>query len=664
MRRHSSVVALLALACGCASAPRGALPPQWPLRADTLQANGWERDCDLLHLSLDVALDYDAGRVYGSATSWVRALAGGCRSVTLHAVELDVHEVEDSRGRKLDFELADPHLTIHLAEALVSGEEERLRVTYAARPAAGLFFTGGRGQAGFAPELWTLGRFEENRHWFPAWDYPSDRTTFDGRFRVGHDMWVVSNGELVGVREEGAGERTFHWRMGSSIPTHLVGAAAGRFETYEDRAGDLPLHYHVPPGTGEERARALCGETPAMLAFFSELLGRPYPYAKYDQAVVQDPSWPGGGSVTLTLLPNELLAGDPGNLALDGGPRHRLAHGLAHNWFGGLVAGLGWSHFWLNEAWASYLAIRWERECQGEGHFRLRLEHLREEYLRRDAGTRAPLALDWRSQGASPVRANHVHDKGPWVLHMLERELGEEAFWAAVRAYLTRHADDLVTTEDFARVVFDTTGRNVEGFLEQWVYGGGHPVLEVGFDRVDGFSSGPFLGLIVEQVQEFDALVPLFDLRLAVDLHYADGEVQREWVRIDARLQILPLPLAGELVDVVFDAEAQVLGELVIDKPLEMWLHQVALVERPACQWRALEAVWEAAGESDAALLALLRLDAESPEPLLRQRAAGFLDCDERRARKLLQRRLEVEPSPSTRAQIRRLLGLPREGQE
>ena len=158
--------------------------------------------------------------------------------------------------------------------------------------------------------------------------------------------------------------------------------------------------------------------------------------------------------------------------------------------------------------------------------------------------------------------------------------------------------------------------------------------------------------------------MPLFDLRLAVDLHYADGEVQREWVRIDARLQILPLPLAGELVDVVFDAEAQVLGELVIDKPLEMWLHQVALVERPACQWRALEAVWEAAGESDAALLALLRLDAESPEPLLRQRAAGFLDCDERRARKLLQRRLEVEPSPSTRAQIRRLLGLPREGQE
>ena len=35
-------------------------PAVWPLRADTLEANGRDLDCDLLHLSLDVSIDFEA----------------------------------------------------------------------------------------------------------------------------------------------------------------------------------------------------------------------------------------------------------------------------------------------------------------------------------------------------------------------------------------------------------------------------------------------------------------------------------------------------------------------------------------------------------------------------------------------------------------------------
>ena len=657
--RYLPVSSLLLLLAACGGPLMGGgRPSAWPLRADSVGSNGGSRDCDLLHLELDLRLDYDEKRVSGRAASWVRALPGGTQEVTLHSVGLEIHEVRDGRGRVLEHTLEEPRLEVTLAQPLPAGEELRLEVVYTTRaPELGIVFTESEGE-GFSPQIWTQGQFEDNRHWMPVWDLPNDRATVDLSLRVGHDMRVIANGELVEVEEHGGGERTFRWRLAERIPTYLVAFAAGRWESYSDRAGEVQLNYHVPPGTGEAAARAAFHETPAMLEFFEVLLDEPYPYSKYDQAVVADFPWAGMENASITILHDELLGGEDAHLDLDGDPRLLVAHELAHQWFGDLVTCLGWSHLWLNEAWASYLELVWEREQAGAGSFALRLERYGEDYLERGDYCEVPMALDWHTQGEAEERAHHVYTKGPWVLHMLERELGEEAFWAATRAYLDRHADGLVTTADYARAVFDSTGRNIEGFLEQWVQLGGHPELAVSLEPGQG--AGDELGVVLRQVQALGPTVPLFDLQVELEIVRRGAAPARVFIPLEGLQARQGLGVGGELLDIIVDPDGDLLAELDFEKPLEMWLRQAERADLPVAQARAVPVVALAAqGGSMEALEALMRLAVASPEPLLREEVVAELGLGDDRIPALLLGLVEGD----SRARVRRkaaevLLGL------
>lgn len=654
---------LLSGACG--GAGRALVQPLRPLRPDSLWANGEEREADLVELALDLRLDPASGSVSGTATQLLRSLRLGVQELRLHAVGLDVERVVDGSGRALPFRTQEPHLLVGLAEPLDPGQEVRLEVTYRARPRQGLHFERiAHGDGAEDPLVWTLGQFENHRHWIPTWDHPSDRTRFEGRFTVGDGLEVLSNGELISVLDLPSGERTFHWRLEREIPTYLIAVAAGRFERYADRAGEVELEYVVPRGTGLEAALRAFGETPRMLAFFEELLGMPYPFSRYAQVVVPGYPWSGMENATLTMIAGHVL-GDEATVAdLEGDPRLIVAHELAHHWFGNLVTCRGWSDLWLHEGWASYLELLYQEEVEGTASFRLWLERYRHGYLSAGERTRHPLALDWFTQSPEVQRANHVYTKGPWVLYMLNCALDNDAFWRGARAFLERHADGLVTTDDLVRAFFDTSGHNVEGWIEQWVEAGGHPVYEVEFverraeewrDAVGPGAGGdgapePEDGLLlrVRQVQVTDGWVPLFDLPVAVDLHYADGRSERFRIRVDEAEEIFRLPLEGELVDLVFESECALLCELRLDKDVQWWIRQLEREDPPA-QWRALEGLEPLLPSSRAAREALRGVMLGSGHALLRQRAAalaGHPDGVEDLLRAVLE-----DPSPHVRRQ-------------
>jgi aminopeptidase N len=93
--------------------------------------------------------------------------------------------------------------------------------------------------------------------------------------------------------------------------------------------------------------------------------------------------------------------------------------------------------------------------------------------------------------------------QGGLVLFMLRRLLGDEAFFAGVRVYLTRHARSIVESRDLMRAMEDVSGRGLEQFFEQWVYRAGHPELEVKVEH-----EGEVLTIAVKQVQKVDKETP------------------------------------------------------------------------------------------------------------------------------------------------------------
>lgn len=627
---HHAVAALVLVSAvaSCAGA-RTAGPP---LRSDTLTGAGGERLADLLHLDVDVHVDPFERAVEGTASSWFRGLRDRQSFLELHVDGPRVLGVTDASGRGLSFEVEGERLRVDLAEPLLRGEEEVLRVRFSAKPASGLHF---REALRFADEpsplAFTQGQPNEHRHWLPLWDEPNDRATLEVRARVPEGLEALANGALVAAEGHEDGTRTWHWRLERAVPTYLLALAVGRFDRFRDAAGALELEYVVPAGAGEERARRAFGETPAMLAWMQEHLDEPLPWPRYAQVALEDFVTGGMENAALTFVHDPIVCDAGEALDLGQWPRLLVAHELAHQWFGDLVTCRSWRDLWLNEAFASWMELAWLGQVEGEAARRLWFEEYRERFLRSE-GRDLPLSAGWRVAGRCPGPAHHVYTKGPWVVEMLRRHVGASDFDRAIALYLDRHADGLVETADLVRAVDDATGRNVRPLVQQWVEAGGAPRLVVRQEEGAGTVT-----LRIEQDQPHDALVPLFRLDVVVEVVTDTGR-ERHVLRHDGRRMDAELPFEGRLLDVVVDPDGDLLVELDHRKPVGQWIAQALdggdlATARPGTAavraWRAVPALGAAAaGEGELALLAseaLQSLLAFHARPLLRARAARAL---------------------------------------
>src|ERR1019366_10438329 len=75
--------------------------------------------------------------------------------------------------------------------------------------------------------------------------------------------------------------------------------------------------------------------------------------------------------------------------------------------------------------------------------------------------------------------AGNVYDKAGWVLHMLREQLGDDAFFRALKHYLESYRLQNVVTADLVKAVEDSSGANVDQFFDQWIYGAGAPRFAV-----------------------------------------------------------------------------------------------------------------------------------------------------------------------------------------
>ncbi|HEY0783419.1 MAG TPA: M1 family metallopeptidase, partial [Thermoanaerobaculia bacterium] len=317
-----------------------------------------ERLYHLEHVKLDLRFDLVAGTVAGTATNTLTPLLPGVDHLVFHAAELDVKKVRVG-GQEAAFAL-DPTaqtLTVRLAAAAGPTDKLEVAIEYAAKPRSGLYFVGP--DAGYPTkprEMFSQGETELNRYWFPSWDEPDDRTTTETLATVQKPYQAISNGRLVEVLDRPDGWRTYHWSMEQPHSTYLTSVAAGEFTRIADEWHGIPIEYYVPVALAGEARRSF-GDTPAMMDFFSNLTGRPYPYAKYAQVAVHDFMFGGMENISATTQTARTLHDE--RAELDNPSEELVSHELAHQWFGDLVTCRDWGEGWLNEGFATYSEYIW-----------------------------------------------------------------------------------------------------------------------------------------------------------------------------------------------------------------------------------------------------------------------------------------------------------------
>ena len=615
------------LSFGCS--PEEPPPVESPLedRSDWPVREVRDEPFDVLHYRVALDLDETTKSMDGQVQIRLQAEA----DITEVALDAETFEVRAARagGQELDFTHANGTLAITLAEPLAEGETLVLEVDYggsgidvdatqygmAANYDLGLDF---KAETDANPQLINTLSFPEGaRHWYPSVDHPADRATFELLATVREDWRVLSNGRLIGI-SEGArpGTKTHHWRLDEPHPTYLSVLVAGPYEVIEDFHGDIPVNYWVYPKDVEDADRSF-HKTPAMMAFFDEEFGVPYPWNKYDQVTI--PGIGGGAeSTTATVLGQSTIHDERAEQDF---PSHGLvAHEAAHHWWGDLISYRDWGETWLSESFATYSEYRWHATELGPDEAGENMRRKRESYLRQAETVLRPVVTNqWRRPNEN--FDSHTYPKGAALLRLLRHITGDAEFRAGIKHFLEQHSFQPVDTDDFITAFAEAADQDIRWFVDLWLRRPGHPVLEI-----ESTWNGDAVEMEIRQVQTPEASmgeVPeAYRAPLSVRVVTASGAEVHPFT-LEGREQTLSFPSAEEPRYVRFDADDVLLAVLRIEKSEAEWMAQLA-DDDGAGRRRAAVALGEMGGaEARAALRGAV---ANDPFWAVRQAAIAGLD--------------------------------------
>jgi aminopeptidase N len=313
-------------------------------------------DYDLLHQRIEVRnFDWDSTSLDGRVTTTLVGLRPGLDSVILDAGKrLVIRRVADGRGTVLRSSSHGDTLVVYPARPLAFRDTLRFTIDYHARidNGRGLTFIEPEGREHRPQQIWSQGEDDDNHYWFPTYDFPNDKMTWELVATVPSAYRVVSNGRLAVDRRNPDGTHTVTWRQDQPSATYLVSLIVAPLVRLADTWRGIPVEYYVY-ASDSARARRLFGVTPDMIEVYSRLTGVRYPWAKYAQTTVAD-FFGGMENVSATTLVDWL----PDERAYLDRPWYQwilIPHELAHQWFGDYVTLENWANMWLNEGFAELL---------------------------------------------------------------------------------------------------------------------------------------------------------------------------------------------------------------------------------------------------------------------------------------------------------------------
>lgn len=573
-----------------------------------------DRPVDVRHVALDITVDFAQKELRGTCATTCAVLFEEIHEIALRAAEMQISRVtftseEQPQPVELDFDNDGATLRVMLATPQQHGAVFTLQIAYSTHPRVGLNFVGpSKGDPDAAVQAHTQGQPEYAHYWFPCHDSPNDRATFALAARVPATYFALSNGKLVQIEEHAAtSERTYHYREAFPFPAYIATLAVGEFSEIRAQFGDTPVLYYVRPGFEDHAKRAL-GDTPAMLAYYSEQFGIRYPYEQYAQIFLED--FTGAMENTSATSHSWLFLPDERDF-IDWERKSTVAHELVHQWFGDLLTCRDWAQGWLNESFATYFEETWKQAdpTAGEDEFRLGMRLNQKSYL--GESYRRPIVYNVYDSDGQELFDRHLYEKGSCVLHMLRFIVGEQGFWRGIQHYARTNRGREVITADLERAFEEATGKSLARFFEQWVYRGGHPEFDVSYEW-DG--DNKLAKVTVKQTQKTDELVPLFTTPVAIAFTLDDKDQRTTksftvTVTRDSETFVFPLDRRPALVR--FDPYGWILKTVKFDRPAAMVRWQLANDSDALGRLEAAEALAKHADpESQQALITALNGDA------------------------------------------------------
>ena len=537
------------------------------------------RKFDLQHTKLDVSFVWEKQYLLGIATLSMNPYFYPQNEVILDAKGFEIQSVElvETKNVPLKYEYDKRKLKIKLPKTYSKTEKITLKIAYTAKPNElenvgseaitgdkGLYFINPTGkETGKPQQIWTQGETEASSCWFPTFDTPNTKTTQEISITVDKQYVTLSNGKMILSKDNGNGTRTDVWKQDKPHSPYLFMMAVGKYAIVKDKWKNLEVNYYVEP-EHEKNAKAIFGNTPEMIEYFSKLFDYPFPWDKYSQVVVRD-YVSGAMENTSASVFMESVQVDSRYL-IDDNWDGIIAHELSHQWFGDLVTCESWANLPLNESFANYAELLWQEYKYGTDAMEMQLQEEMQEYFAESEQKREPLIRYYHTDKEN-MFDRHSYSKGAVIFHSLRKAVGDEAFFASLRAYLKKYAYKKAEIHDLRLVFEEVTGEDLNWFFDQWFLQAGHPKLSVS----NSYENNKVI-LKVKQEQDL-RYAPLYRLPLYVDI-WVKGKLQRQQITITDKEQNFSFEVATKPDLVFFDGETQLLADYTHEKSYEEYIFQ------------------------------------------------------------------------------------------
>ncbi len=520
------------------------------------------REIDILHVALDVTPDFRQRTVAGKATLRFKPIAKPLTELRLDGIDLTVSDVTATE-KVLGWQATDKNVIVTFEPPVPADKEASVTISYSAEPKKGLYFR--TPEMGYKPEdehLWTQGEAIEARHWFPCFDAPNEKFTSEVTCRVPEGMVVLSNGKRMSEEKEaGTGRVAVRWLQDKPHVNYLICLCAGKFKKIEDKYKDVPLAFWTPASQIAQAAESF-KDTKDIMAFFEQEIGVPYPWAKYDQVVVDDFVMGGMENTSITVLTDRTLhTKATENLHSSQG---LVAHELAHQWFGDLVTCKDWAHIWLNEGFATYYDQLYDGHKNGRDQLLYNMYSSAKGIIAIANQTNSVVRRDFNVP--NDVFGFLAYPKGSWLLHMLRDQLGEDLYRKCIKTYVERHQYGNVVTEDLNKVIEELSGRSFDQFFDQWAYHSSHPELTVNYSWDE---RAKLAKISVQQNQKLSDDVLLFNFPLTLRFKSKSGAVDRQ-ITVKEKTEDFYIPLTDTPEIVRVDPNVAVLTKITFNPPPAM----------------------------------------------------------------------------------------------
>ena len=551
---------------------------------------------DLIHTKLEVSFDWAKSWMFGKATISAKPHFYASDSLFLDAKGMEIKKISINT-QALNFKYTDDKLRIKLDKIYTRNDKYNIVIEYIAKPDErktsgseaitsdkGLYFINPKGEdPSKMPQIWTQGETKSSSVWFPTIDAPNVKSTEEIYITVENKFATLSNGKLISSTKNADGTRTDYWKQDLPHAPYLFMMGIGEFKVVHDfytrpNGARMEVNYYVEPAW-EQSAKAIFGDTPKMIEFFSKLTGVEYPWDKYSQIVVRE--YVSGAMENTGAVVFGDYAYKNARELLDADDNSTIAHELFHHWFGDLVTAESWSNLTLNESFANYSQYLWDEFRYGIDEADYNAEKEADGYFQ-SAENGATHDLVWfEYENQEQMFDAHSYNKGGRILHMLRNHLGDEAFFAGLKNYLNTNKFKAAEFTQLRLAFEEVSGQDLNWFFNQWYLDQGHPVINV------SQSLDEDAHIVEIEVSQENQSGSLFRLPIEIAIHDVAGVTLHQIV-LDDNGQSFSFPVNGAIKTIIFDNQHMLLAKVTDYKPMEQFVKQFYVGKRYADRRDAL----------------------------------------------------------------------------